>query len=64
MIGALWRRIVGCKHRHMYRERRLYYGIEVLHLVCFYCGEAVPMIHRTSEEQRAALQKLGRRPDA
>jgi len=59
-LGALWRSIVGCAHKHCYRERRLLYGLEVLHLVCAACGHATPMVPRTTLEHRAALEAAKR----
>ena len=47
----------GCRHAHLYRERRELYGTLVLHWVCEDCGHAVPAIRRTpSEHQRVAAE--------
>ena len=47
----------GCRHPHLYRERREMYGTLVLHWVCDDCGYAVPAIRRTpSEHQRVATE--------
>jgi hypothetical protein len=48
----------GCRHRHMYRERRALHGAQVLHWVCEDCNYAVPAIQRTPREHRLAV-KLG-----
>jgi hypothetical protein len=47
----------GCRHAHLYRERRPLYGALVLHWVCEDCDYAVPAIRRTpSEHQRVATE--------
>jgi hypothetical protein len=47
----------GCRHPHLYRERRELHGAHVLHWVCEDCGYAVPAIRRTpSEYQRVAAE--------
>jgi hypothetical protein len=46
-------RLVGCRHRHCYRERRELAGVSVLHWICPRCGRAVPIVKRSDAEYRA-----------
>jgi hypothetical protein len=52
----------GCRHRHMYRERRSLHGTQVLHLVCEDCGHAVPAIQRTAREHQLAVKNGAVKP--
>jgi predicted site-specific integrase-resolvase len=47
------RRLIGCRHKRMHRERRTRFGCEVLHYVCEDCGHAVPIVNRTEAETHA-----------
>lgn len=53
LARAIVVRLVGCRHRRMYRERRSRFGAEIWHFVCPECGHVVPMVNRTEAETRA-----------
>jgi hypothetical protein len=46
----------GCRHPHLYRERRELYSTLVLHWVCEDCGYAVPAIRRSPSEHQLAVE--------
>lgn len=52
MLRALLRRMFGCRHRQMYRERRPIGDVLVMHLVCEACGTAVPAMRRSTDDYR------------
>jgi hypothetical protein len=47
------RRLFGCRHREMVRERRTRFGVGVLHYVCTTCGHVAPIINRSESETHA-----------
>jgi hypothetical protein len=52
----------GCRHPHLYRERRELHGTLVLHWVCEDCSYAVPAIRRTPSEHQRVVQQGAIRP--
>jgi len=50
VVWASVRRLVGCRHLRMHRERRTRFGCAVLHYVCDSCGHAVPIVERSEAE--------------
>lgn len=52
----------GCRHLHLYRERRELYSTLVLHWVCEDCGYAVPAIRRSPSEHQLAVQQGAVKP--
>jgi hypothetical protein len=56
MLGEWLHRIVRCRHREVYRERRPLYGISVMHWVCRRCGRAWPVMRRTADEYRVIAE--------
>ncbi len=52
----------GCRHPHLYRERRELHGTLVLHWVCEDCGYAVPAVRRTPSEYQRVVEQGAIRP--
>jgi hypothetical protein len=52
----------GCRHSHLYRERRELHGTLVLHWVCEDCSYAVPAIRRTPSEHQRVVRQGAIRP--
>jgi hypothetical protein len=56
IVHLIARIVTGCTHDHTYRERRILNGAPVMHLVCDYCGRAVPAVQRSASEHERVLQ--------